>query len=137
MANKTVENNASVIDFINSVEHQTRKNDALIVNKWFEEITKTKGKMWGTSIIGFGKYHYQNESGRAGDFMKIGFSPRKASLSLYILDDHKKYETLLDKLGKHKSSKACLYINKLVDVDEKVLKQIIKKSWDYMCEKYD
>jgi len=135
-SNKTAENEASVLNFINAVEKEQKRNDVHQICKWFEEITKSKPKMWGSSIIGFGKYHYKYKSGREGEFMRIGFSPRKANISFYIMDDHSKYKELFEKLGKHKSSKACLYVNKLADVDEKILKKIIKKSWDCMIEKY-
>jgi len=134
--NKTAENKGSVKDFISSVEHEVRRTDAIKLNKIFEEITQCKAKMWGPSIIGYGKYQYKYKSGKEGEFMKVGFSPRKASISLYIMDDHEKYIPLFEKLGKHKTSKACVYINKLADVDEKILRKLIKKSWDYMTKKY-
>ncbi len=104
--------------------------------KIFREITGENGKLWGPSIVGFGEYHYQYESGREGDWMRNGFSPRKQNLSLYIMAGFNKRGKLLEKLGKYKTGKGCLYINKLEDVDEKVLRELIQADWDYMMEKF-
>ena len=92
--------------------------------------------MWGSSIVGFGRYHYKYDSGREGDFMKVGFSPRKQNISLYIMTGFDRYEELMAKLGKFKTGKSCLYINKLADVDEDVLTELITISYDLMTEKY-
>jgi len=96
--------------FINSIENEAKKNDSLKLLSMMEKITKTKPKMWGSSIIGFGKYHYKYESGREGDFMKVGFSPRKQNLTLYIMPGFNRNQELLEKLGKHTTGKSCLYI---------------------------
>jgi hypothetical protein len=93
-----------------------------------KKITMEEPKMWGPSIVGFGNYHYKYESGREGDWFLTGFSPRKASLTLYIMAGFKEYDELLEKLGKHKTGSSCLYVNKLEDVDLKVLTQLIKQS---------
>ena len=132
--NKTKPTGASVNEFLNAVEHPTRKSDGLELLKIMKEITKEKPKMWGPSIVGFGKYHYKYESGREGDMPKIGFSPRKQSLTVYIMPGFEEYDDLLGKLGKHKIGKSCLYINKLADVDMDILRKIIMKSYKHMSQ---
>lgn len=135
---KTKVNSASVSDFINAVSDETKKKDSLVLLKLFEKITKEKPKMWGASIIGFGQYHYKSErSAQEGDWMLTGFSPRKQNLTLYIMLGFDDYSNLLKKLGKHKTSKGCLYINKLADVDMNVLEELIKKSYEGMKKKYN
>lgn len=126
---KTQANKASVIEFIDSVEHKKRQQDAKIILKLMSDITGEEPQMWGSSIIGFGSYHYRYASGREGDWMRIGFSPRKQNMSLYIMNGFKEYSQLLDSLGKHKTGKSCLYINKLEDIDIEVLKQMIHHSY--------
>ena len=101
-----------------------------------KQITKEEPIMWGPSIVGFGSYHYKYESGREGDMCITGFSPRKQNLTIYILPGFKRYSELMKKLGKHKTGSSCLYINKLEDVDLKVLKQLITESVKYMKKKY-
>ncbi|NVJ65522.1 MAG: DUF1801 domain-containing protein [Gammaproteobacteria bacterium] len=132
--NKTQPNDASVLDFLNGVEHKKRRADGLTMLEMMSEITGEQPVMWGDSIVGFGRYPYQTKSGCAGDWFYTGFSPRKQNLTLYIMDGFKKRPELLDKLGKCKTSVACLYINKLEDVDEKVLRQVIKESYEYVKE---
>ena len=100
-----------------------------------QTITKKEPKMWGDTIVGFGSYHYKYASGREGDMLRVGFSPRKNALTLYVMNTAI-HEELLEQLGKHKTSKACLYIKKLADVDKKVLKKIIKTSFQYMAKQY-
>ncbi len=127
---KTKVNNASVIDFINTVPEEQKRNDSFTLLKMFEEITGEKAKMWGSSIIGFGMYHYKSErSSQEGDWPLTAFSPRKQSLTLYVYFHFTDCPALLEKLGKHKTSKGCLYINKLSDVDEKILREIVEKSF--------
>lgn len=129
--NKTQKTKASVEDFINSVDHEGKRKDAFEILEMMKTITKEEPKMWGTSIIGFGDLHYKYASGREGDWFKIGFSPRKANLSLYISGcDISTQEKQLKRLGKHKTGKGCLYINKLADVDIDVLKEMIKEGYD-------
>jgi hypothetical protein len=130
--NKTRPNDQNVIDFLTSVDHQTRREDAFTVLKMMEEITGEDAVMWGSSIVGFGSYHYKYDSGREGDMPLIGFSPRKQSMTLYIMSGFDSEEELLASLGKHKTGKACLYVNKLADVDEGVLRQMIKRSYEHM-----
>jgi hypothetical protein len=136
---KTLANDASVTDFINSVEDTTKKEDGYTLLKLFEKITGEKPKMWGTSIIGYGQYHYKSEkSKQEGDWPLTGFSPRKQSLTLYIMLGLNDYSDLLDKLGKHKTSAgSCLYINKLSDVDINVLEKLIKTSFEDMKKKHN
>ncbi len=126
---KTKVNDASVMNFLSSVENKRRQSDSYEVLDMMREVTGEEPKMWGPGIVGFGFYHYQYATGTEGDTMKIGFSPRKASLTLYILNSYEGEEPLLEKLGKHKRSVSCLYINKLADVEMDVLKQLIIKSW--------
>ena len=132
MTNKTQPTKASVTKFLNGIEHETRRADGKRLLAMFKEITGEKPVMWGESIVGFGQYHYKYDSGREGDFLMTGFSPRKSNLSLYVMDGFKERDALLKKLGKHKTGAACLYINKLADIDEKVLTTMIEKSYRHM-----
>ena len=133
---KTKKNKASVEKFLNSVKDEKKREDSYIVLKLMKQITKADPEMWGTSIIGFGSYHYRYASGREGDWFVTGFSPRKQSLTLYIMSGFSKYPDLLKKLGKFKTSKGCLYINKIEDIDIKILKELIKQSVGYL-KKYN
>jgi hypothetical protein len=135
-AAKTKVTASSVADFISSLDNDTRREDALVLVKMLKAITGWEPRMWGPTIIGFGAYHYTYESGHSGSICAIGFSPRKASLVIYAADFPGK-EALLKQLGKHKGGlEQCLYINKLADVDAKVLQKLlvgglaqIKKTW--------
>lgn len=129
--NKTQKTEADVTAFINSVDHEGKRKDGFELLEMMKTITGEEAKMWGPSIIGFGDQHYKYESGREGDWFKCGFSPRKTKISLYLMgcDISQAYD-LLEKLGKHKKSKGCLYINKLADVDKEVLKELIKESYE-------
>ncbi|MEM7134901.1 MAG: DUF1801 domain-containing protein [Chloroflexota bacterium] len=131
---KTKLNDASVEDFLNAIEHDRKREDAFKTLELMKEVTGEEPKMWGSSIIGFGSYHYTYASGKEGDWMLVGFSPRKQNLTLYIMSGFSEYESLLAKLGKHKTGKSCLYVNKLVDVDQDVLKELVKLSVDHMRE---
>ena len=125
---KTIVNDASVEGFLNSVTDEQKRNDCFEILRLMEQVTKEEPKMWGSSIVGFGSYHYKGASGREGDWMLTGFSPRKANLTLYILGGFESSQDLLNKLGKHKTSVGCLYIKKLEDVDKEVLKELIAES---------
>jgi hypothetical protein len=125
---KTKPTNVKVEDFLNAVEHPQRKEDGFELLRIMRDITKEKPVMWGPSIVGFGSYHYKYATGREGDMPVTGFSPRKRSLSVYIMSVFDEYDDLLGKLGKHRVGKSCLYINKLSDVDISVLTEIIKRS---------
>ena len=128
---KTRKNDASVEAFIESVENLTRRQDGFILLELYKKATGLEPKMWGDSIIGFGEYHYKSErSSQEGDWPLAGFSPRKANLTLYVMNPFADYTDLLAKLGKHKTSVACLYINKLSDVDMSVLEELIAMSYN-------
>ena len=129
--NKTQKTGARVEDFINSVENKTRREDGFTLLAMMKEITGEDPEMWGPSIIGFGDYHYKYESGREGDFFLTGFSPRKSSLSLYVMAGFEEYDALLASLGKYRKGAACLYINKLADVDMAVLRRLIQESVEH------
>lgn len=127
--NKTTETNESTTDFINTfVEDETKRNDAFELIKIMQEVTHFEPKMWGPSIIGFGSYHYKYASGHEGDAPLVGFSPRKAAISLYINVPTENRDELLSKLGKHKASKGCIYVKKLADINIEVLKNMISLS---------
>ncbi|MBI9047452.1 MAG: DUF1801 domain-containing protein [Anaerolineaceae bacterium] len=130
--NKTCPTDQSVIKFLESVEHKTRREDGLALLKIMQEITDEDAVLWGTSIIGFGSYHYKYESGREGDMPLVGFSPRKQSMTVYIMPGFEEYDKLLKDLGKHKIGKSCLYINKLSDVNEEVLRKLLKHAYKHM-----
>ena len=132
---KTKPNKLSVEKFLNSVKDEKKKADSFKVLELMKKITKEEPVMWGPSIVGFGKYHYKYASGREGEFFVTGFSPRKQNLTLYIMSGFKKYDGLMKKLGKYKTGSSCLYINKLEDVDLKVLKSLITESVKYMKNK--
>ena len=129
--NKTRKTGASVEEFLASVENKRRREDGFTLLEMMKEITGLEPEMWGPSIIGFGDYHYRYESGREGDIFLTGFSPRKQSLSLYVMDGFDGRDELLDKLGKHRKSVSCLYINKLADVDLDVLRELVRKSYEH------
>jgi hypothetical protein len=128
--NKTQETDSSVHDFISSLGNEQVIDDCLKLIAMMTKISGYEPKMWGPSIIGFGKYHYKYATGREGDMPVIAFAPRKGKLVLYLEQELIQFSQLLEKLGKHTTSKACLYIKRLSDVDEIVLAQIIKDSFD-------
>lgn len=125
---KTKQNDQSVTDFLKAVPDERRRDDSFVILDLMKEITGQEPKMWGDSIIGFGNYHYKYATGREGDWFVTGFSPRKQNLTLYIMSGFDEYDDLLTKLGKYKTGKACLYINKLTDVDLAVMRELIRKS---------
>jgi len=134
---KTQKNDASIQDFLAKIDNEQKRKDSKELLKIFSEVTDEKPTMWGDSIIGFGEYHYKYESGQEGDWPITGFSPRKQSISIYIMPGFSNYKEILNDLGKHKTSKgSCLYINKLADINTKALKKLIKKSVTDMKEKY-
>ena len=125
---KTKVNDASVTKFLDSVADEQKRNDCFEILKMMKQVTKEEPKMWGASIVGFGSYHYKGKSGREGDWMLTGFSPRKQNLTLYLMGGFESHATLLEKLGKFTTSVGCLYIKKLDDVDRKVLKELVQAS---------
>lgn len=134
--NKTQPTQLSVEEFVAAIEHPVRRADAQALLRIVGNVTGWSPKMWGSSIIGYGRYHYQYESGREGDAMITGFSPRKANLVMYIMPGYSNLGDKLDRLGKHKLGKSCLYLNKLADVDVDVLEEIIRDGVDKMKSKY-
>lgn len=134
--NKNQATPITAADFIASVENPTRQADAIQLDALFRQITGWQPRMWGPTIIGYGAYHYIYESGREGDCLATGFSPRKSSLSLYIMPGCQDFSHILDRLGKHKTGKACLYINKLADVDIDVVAEIIKAGVDDLSKRW-
>ena len=125
---KTKENKASVSRFINSIEDPQKRADCKKIATLMREATGKRAKMWGDSIVGYGKYGYRYRSGRSGTWMLTGFSPRARNITVYIMPGFGKFAPLLEKLGKHKTAKSCLYIKRLEDVDEKVLSALITDS---------
>lgn len=135
-ANKTKATDASVIDFIQSVEVPRRREDALTLLSWFTDVTGLTPRLWGSSIIGYGRYHYRYDSGRSGEYLMTGFSPRKAALSIYIMPGYRDMTEKLSRLGKHRTGKSCLYINRLSDIDMKVLAEIVTDGVAYLRAHY-
>ena len=123
--NKTVATAADPLSFIESIDHPTRRADGLVLLDLFAEVSGYEPVMWGGSIIGYGRYHYRYQTGREGDFLATGFSPRKANLSIYIMPGYQDYSDIMGRLGKHKLGKSCLYVNKLDDIDLEVLRELI------------
>ncbi|MEL7487759.1 MAG: DUF1801 domain-containing protein [Pseudomonadota bacterium] len=134
--NKTAPTAASVASFIDGVENETRRRDAKTALALFKKVTGEKPKMWGPSIIGFGEYHYKYDSGREGDMLNVGFSPRKANMVMYVMGSLGDDEPLLKTLGKYKTGKACLYVNRFEDIDLAVLEKMIAKSYKATKKKY-
>ena len=123
--NKTVATDVGVAAFLSQVEPERRRADAQRLDQIFREVSGFAPRMWGPSIVGYGRYHYRYESGREGDFLATGFAPRKANLVIYIMPGYTDFSAILARLGKHKIGKSCLYINKLDDIDLDVLKELI------------
>lgn len=129
---KTKPTNQEPQDFLNAIEPEQKRHDSFEILKMMQEITGEKAVMWGTSIVGFGKYHYKSErSSQEGDWPLAAFSPRKQNLTIYAMEGNENNQDLLDTLGKHKTSKSCLYIKRLSDVDVNILKKLIQESYDY------
>lgn len=133
---KTVQNDSDVDTFLDAVENPRRREDGRRLLELMRKVTGEPPKMWGTSIVGYGSYHYKYESGREGDMPITGFSPRKQNLAVYIMPGFADFAELLAKLGKHKTGKSCLYLNKLDDVDLDVLTEIVLESVAVMRRRY-
>jgi len=133
---KTAPNQRSVNEFIASVEHPVRRADAETLLTLFDATTGLKPQMWGDSIIGYGRYEYRYDSGREGEFFITGFSPRKANSTIYIMPGYQDLSEMLTRLGKHKTGRSCLYVNKLSDIDLEVLKEIITFGLNDMRSRY-
>ena len=133
---KTRPTDASVEAFLDAVDDERRRSDARVVAGMMAEITGSTGVMWGSSIVGFGTYHYRYASGREGTFFETGFSPRKRALTLYVMAGFSEYEDLLGRLGRHATGKSCLYVRRLADVDLDILRDLLARSVDYVRAKY-
>lgn len=134
---KTKPTKESAKKFLDATQPDEKRKDSLMLLAMFENVTGEKPVMWGSGIVGFGMYHYKSErSTQEGDWPLVGFSPRKQNLTLYIMAGNKDSQELLKKLGKHKASGGCLYINKLSGVDQTVLAKLIKKSFQHMKKAY-
>jgi hypothetical protein len=131
---KTQPSQGSVVDYLYTVENEFKRADSFAMLKLMQEITGEEPIMWGDSIVGFGKYRYKYASGRQAEWFLTGFAPRKQNLTLYIMSGFENYEQLLGQLGKYKTGKSCLYINKLEDVNLDVLRKLVKESIDHMVE---
>ena len=134
--NKTVQNQGDVSAFLSQIQNEEKRNDCLQLLNLMQGITNQEPAMWGGSIVGFGSYHYRYESGREGDFLRVGFSPRAQNISIYIMPGLDNFEEQLSTLGKHKIGKSCLYVKRLSDVDFDVLTDIIKQSVEIMADRY-
>ena len=140
--NKTIPTDQSAADWIAQVEPPAKREDAERLDALFREVTGEEPVMWGQGMIGYGHYHYRYDSGREGDWMRIGFSPRKARHSIHLMGGYcdkatgEKSDALLAKLGKHKTGASCLYINKLADVDMDVLRELVELNWETMNRVY-
>lgn len=134
---KTKPTGASVEAFLAGVSNEHRQRDARVVLETMTRITGFEPAMWGSSIVGFGSYQYKNVSGRKGEFFLTGLSPRKQALTIYIMPGFDRYPRLMERLGKHKTGRSCLYVNKLDDIDLETLEELIAQSVDFMRERYD
>ena len=134
---KTQKNDGNVDAFLSSVENEKRRRDAFTVKEIMTRLSGEEPTMWGDSIVGFGEYPYTNRSGKENRWMKIGFSPRKQSLTLYIMDGFANYDSLLGELGPHSTGKSCLYIKDLTKVDEDVLESLITNSLEFINAKIE
>ena len=133
---KTKRNEGDVDVYLDAVENPRRREDARRVLDLMREITGEPPKLWGSSIVGFGSYHYTYASGREGDWPVVGFAPRKRNLVLYIMPGFARYESLLARLGKHRTGRSCLYLNKLEDIDPDVLEELVRESVAEMKRRY-
>ncbi len=130
--NKTIPTTNSVIGYIELLENKAQKTDSYTLIELMKEISQKEPILWGDSIIGFGSYHYKYKSGREGDMMLLGFSPRKTNFSIYIMNGFESYQELLKKLGKHKTGKSCLYLKNLAAIDFSILKELLADSYSKM-----
>ncbi len=124
------------LDFIQAVDHPQRRADALELNDLFRRVTGWEPHMWGPSIVGYGKYAYKYDSGHGGEYLATGFSPRKANLVVYIMPGYTDFGPILDRLGKYKMGKSCLYLNKLSDIDMSVLEELVRAGLDDLAKTY-
>jgi len=135
-SNKTHATTASVEQFSGGLEPERKREDAQALDQLFRKVTGWQPRMWGPGIVGYGEYHYRYDSGREGDYLATGFSPRKANLTIYIMPGYGDYGPILERIGKHKLGKSCLYINKLADIDLDVLAELIEFGLRDLGEKF-
>jgi hypothetical protein len=133
---KTKSNDASVVAFLHTIEPEQKRKDCFDILQLMQDVSGELPKMWGESIIGFGVYHYKYESSQEGDWMRIGFSPRKQNISLYLMGATTMQTNLWERLGKYKTGKSCVYLNKLADIDKSVLRDLIRESLNELKKKY-
>jgi hypothetical protein len=133
---KTQQNDRDVVEFLNGIENEQRKADSFELLELFSRLTGEEAKMWGDSLIGFGEYHYKYASGREGDWPLTGFSPRKQNLTIYIMPGFERYDDIMKKLGKYKTGSSCLYVKKLTDIDQTLLKELVVTSVSDMKKIY-
>jgi len=133
---KTKPTDASVEEFLASIADEKRREECRTVARLMQRITKKKPKLWGATMVGFGSYRYKYASGREGEWFLTGFSPRKQSLTLYIMAGFERYDELMQKLGKYKTGKSCLYVKRLEDVDMEVLADLVRQSVDHVSASY-
>ncbi len=133
---KTKATEVKVDDFLDAVPDPQRREDGKKLSTMMERLSGCPATMWGPTIVGFGRYQYKYESGHGGEMARIGFSPRAKELVLYVTDGFPRHQHLMDRLGKHRTGKSCLYIKRLGDVDEAVLEELIRESLDHMRELY-
>lgn len=131
---KTRPEKTSVAEFLASIADENRRRDCEAIADLMQDVTGAAPVMWGASIVGFGRYHYRYDSGREGDWMLVGFSPRKKDITLYLMAGFDRFPELMQRLGKHKTGKSCLYVKKLDDVDRTVLRDLVRSSVDAMAE---
>lgn len=135
--NKTQPTDADVDAFIDAVENDRRRKDSRALLDLMRDVTGEEPVMWGSSIVGFGQYHYRYESGREGDWFLAGFSPRKSNLVVYVMSGFPRHAELMEKLGKHRTGSSCLYLNRLDDVDLDVLRELVRRSVEHVAASYD
>ena len=135
--NKTKPTDASVDDYLNAITPDKKRDDSFVLKDMLARASGYPPRMWGASIVGYGTYHYKYESGWEGDHMITGFAPRKKNLVIYIMPGFADNADLLAALGNHKTSRSCLYINKLADIDQSVLEELVKRSVEQMKSKYE
>lgn len=135
--NKTVASDASVSAFLNTVEPEWKRQDAQRLDAIFREVTGFEPTMWGPSIVGYGRYHYVYQSGREGDFLATGFSPRARNFSIYIMPGYADFSKILGRLGKHKTGKSCLYVTRLSDIDEDVLRELVRAGLKDLASRWE
>jgi hypothetical protein len=134
--NKTTPNDQNVEQFLNAIEDERKRKDSFTILELLKQATGLEPKMWGSSIVGFGSYHYKYDSGREGDAILAGFSPRKQNLTIYNMSGFEQLDDLLNKLGKHTTGKGCLYIKRLDDIDLPTLKSLIEESFKHAKDKH-